>query len=539
MNPTVGDIEANFAQILDICHSAQDQADLIVFPELVTCGYPPEDLILKPSFLDKIEEQIDKFLGDTKHIDSYILLPSPFRCSGSLFNAAHVIHKGEIITTDYKWHLPNYGVFDEKRLFAEGTKAAPFTINGITCGILICEDMWLADKTEALKKQGADILIVPNASPYEYDKHGQRLGHASARTQETGCPVLYANQWGGQDELVFDGLSFVSDASGNLTHKAPAFSDAIITTSWSKGYKGLVCDTPVNITPKDDTETLYRALVTGLRDYVTKNKFPGVLIGLSGGIDSALSAVIAVDALGADNVHCVMMPSQYTSDNSLNDAKALAEALGVKYDILEIGSIIESIEKGLTPLLPDDAPETTFENIQSRARGLLLMGLSNANGKMVLSTGNKSEMAVGYATLYGDMCGGFNALKDLYKMQVFALSRWRNENMPAGCYGPEGAIMPGNIITKPPTAELRDKQTDQDSLPPYEELDALLMAMIEDDKGLQNLIDEGHSPENIDKVWRLLHLAEYKRRQAPPGVKITSRSFGRDRRYPITNGYRH
>ncbi len=537
-NPTVGDIQGNMTQVETLTRHAAGKADLLVFPELVTCGYPPEDLVTKPSFITAIRKAVDHFVQRTADLDIHVILPTAWEIDGDLFNAALLIHRGKIISTHIKWNLPNYGVFDEVRLFKNNREDTPFTINGICCGILVCEDMWFPDKAAALKEQGAEIFLVPNASPYEFDKHGQRLGHAQKRISETGCPVLYVNQWGGQDELVFDGLSFIADRDGNLTHKAAPFSDALMITEWQKDDHGnLTCLTPDSVYQKDDTETLYTALVTGLRDYVNKNGFPGVLIGMSGGIDSALSAIIAVDALGAENVQCVMMPSRYTSTESLDDAKAMIDAIGARYDIISITDTVDSIESAIKDTLPPQPSPTTFENIQSRARGLLLMALSNANGKMVLSTGNKSEMAVGYATLYGDMCGGFNALKDLYKTQVYTLSAWRNNHLPAGCFGPQGVVVPENIITKAPTAELKDNQTDQDSLPPYDELDAILHGMIEKDQGPVELIDEGFTAESVNQVWRLLHLAEYKRRQAPLGVKITPRSFGRDRRYPITNGY--
>ncbi len=539
INPIVGDLSFNLDLIRKSRDGAPEGTDLIVFPEMVICGYPPEDLVLKPFFLDKVEESVEALAAESKDKAPFLLVPTPWRQDGKLYNAVHLIGEGKIQATILKAHLPNYGVFDEERLFENGPMPAPITLRGHKIGVMICEDMWYADVSRHLQDQGAEILISVNASPYEIDKAETRLEHARARVKETGLPLVYVNQYGGQDELVFDGASFVLNESGQIILQAAAFEEAQHHTVWEKSANGhWICEAgPV----KNDTnriETIYNAVTLGLRDYVTKNGFPGVIIGLSGGIDSALSAAIAVDALGKDAVHCVMMPSKYTSQDSLDDAKECAAKLGVHYDSISIESAVAAFEEELETHFNAGTPATTYENIQPRCRGLILMALSNASGKMVLSTGNKSEMAVGYATLYGDMCGGFNALKDIYKTQIYELSRWRNSHKPRHGFGPEGVVIPERIITKAPTAELKDNQTDQDTLPPYEELDDILQALIEQDLSLEDIVAKGHKPETIQKVWNMLDLAEYKRRQAAPGVKITSRAFGRDRRYPITNRFR-
>ena len=523
VNPVVGHISHNSKMIEQVLQDAPDDT-LVVFPEMVTCGYPPEDLVLKPSFIDSIEAAVADILK--RHPDKDFILPSPWRVDGMLYNAALFIEQGKIKDIVLKHHLPNYGVFDEKRLFEQGPLQAPILYNGHKIGIMICEDMWFDNVAAHLKGEGAEILVIPNASPFNSTKIKMRHSLAKQRATQTDLPLVYVNQCGGQDELVFDGGSFAVNAQGHIIFQAPQFQEGTFMVTPNER-----ADLP------DQNEALYLAAMCGLHDYVSKNGFPGVLIGLSGGIDSALSAAIAVDAFGADRVHCVMMPSAYTSDESLSDAKAIADTLGVQYDIISIESSVDEITKAITSTLPDNAPDVTFENIQSRARGLILMALSNASGKMVLSTGNKSEMAVGYATLYGDMCGGFNALKDMYKTQVFALSEWRNTNKPASAKGPANNVMPQNVITKPPTAELKPNQTDQDSLPPYDVLDDILYDLIETNAGVDDITNKGHDRALVQKIWRMLDIAEYKRRQAPPGVKLTALSFGKDRRYPIVNGF--
>ena len=511
LNPTVGALKSNFEKIREV-RDSQPQADLIIFSEMITTGYPTDDLVLNPYFMERVEYHIEKLASETT--SPALLISSPWRQDKKLFNAAILIADGKIQKIIPKHHLPNYGVFDEKRIFAQGKLPEPVEYKGVNLGIMTCEDMWFPDVSAHLKKQGAEILIVPNGSPYQTNIHEMRHEQASARTKETSLPLIYVNQVGGQDELVFDGGSFVMDEKGKITHTLPLFEEDVCTLE----------DTHQNTKLDKDAE-IYKAVTLGLRDYVVKNKFSGVIIGMSGGIDSALSAAIAVDALGADKVHCVMMPSPYTSQESLDDAQACADLLGVALDTISIEPAMAAFGDMLTENIDENNADTTFENIQSRARGMVLMALSNASGKMVLSTGNKSEMAVGYATLYGDMCGGFNALKDLYKTQVYALSEWRNT---------QSKVIPDNIITKAPSAELKPNQKDQDTLPPYDVLDDILESLIEKDLAPDDI---KHDNETVLKVWRMLDMAEYKRRQAPPGVKITAKAFGRNRRYPITNGF--
>ncbi len=517
LNPTVGALTANTDAILRVWKAAK--SELVLFPEMAVCGYPPEDLVLKPSFISEIKKSVERICEQSASFKAAALISCPWEIGGKIYNALHVIEGGRVIHTQTKHHLPNYGVFDEQRIFNAGSVPDIFEFHGIKLGLMVCEDMWYADVSAQLKNQGAEILIAPHASPYETIKDDTRVGIAKARAGETGLPVICVNQVGGQDEIVFDGASFVMDAGGEVVFQAEEFIEATHDVSFSGG----VFECPPSPPALDEMEELYQALVLGLRDYVRKNGFPGVLLGLSGGIDSALSAVIAADALGAKNVQCVMMPSRFTSQDSLEDAKAQAENLGCPYEIISIAAPMDAFESAIPNLA-----NTAHENMQSRSRGLILMALSNSNGKMLLSTGNKSEMAVGYATLYGDMCGGFNALKDLYKTQVYALSRWVNR---------ETEIIPERIITKAPTAELKDNQTDQDSLPEYDVLDDILECLIEHEMATAEIVAKGHDAATVARVWRMLDMAEYKRRQAPPGVKITSKAFGRDRRYPITNKF--
>ncbi len=522
INPIVGDIPCNLKKIRGAWKDVPAQTDLIAFPEMALCGYPPEDLVLKPFFMDSIEKAVGEIVAESAGHEAALLLPAPWRDGGKTYNAVHLIHKGKILATRTKRDLPNYGVFDERRIFAPGPLPEPIPFKGINIGVIICEDMWTPDAARHLKKQNADFLLVVNASPFDSKKGNARLRLAQTRAQETGLPLLYVNQIGGQDELVFDGGSFVLDEKGNLIAKAKTFEeDTLLFCDPDRGGSRVAGYGPVH----NDNESIYQALKLGLRDYIEKNEFPGILLGLSGGIDSALSAAVAVDALGANRVHCVMMPSRYTSKDSIDDAAEQAKILGVRLDIVPIEPAIAPFNEIMKNYKDSSL---TFENIQSRARGVILMALSNATGKMVLSTGNKSEMATGYATLYGDMCGGFNVLKDVYKTQVYALSRWRNGI---------GHVIPERVITKIPTAELKDNQTDQDTLPPYENLDDILACLIEMDMGVEDIVRRGHPRETVQKVWKMLERAEYKRRQSPPGIKITSRAFGRDRRYPITNHF--
>jgi NAD+ synthase len=522
LNPVLGDIDHNLKKLRDVWHTPPEPTDLIIFPELFLCGYPPEDLVVNFSFLQKIQTALAGLIKESANYKTAILVTAPYLKDGKVFNAAHFIENGSIKATICKHHLPNYGVFDEARTFSSGSLPEPVIFRGHKLGIMICEDMWHADVTAHLKKQGAEVLIVPNGSPFDITKRRHRTDRAHARIKESGLPLVYINQIGGQDDLVFDGHSFVMTAGGDMVVQLPDFEEAIHTFSFPLETK-----TKIETEPSE-LRDIYKALTLGLRDYVRKNNFKGILLGLSGGVDSALAAIIAADAIGAANVHCVMMPSRYTSKDSMDDAAALASRLETQYDIIPIEDTIAALHESLGTHL-QDAPDITFENLQSRARGIILMTLSNASGYMVLTTGNKSEMAAGYATLYGDMCGGFNALKDVYKTQVYALCRWRD---------PAGSLIPERILTRAPSAELKDNQTDQDNLPPYAELDKILYNLIEQDLGIDDLVRMGHSRETVEKTARLLATAEYKRRQSSPGVKISPRSFGRERRYPMTNRFR-
>jgi NAD+ synthase len=428
-------------------------------------------------------------------------------------------------------------VFDDKRVFRAGPAPGPVAFRGFRLGVLICEDWWFPDVSETLAESGAEILLSINGSPYEADKHRHRIDLAVHRVVETGLPFVFCAQVGGQDELVFDGAGFVLNPDRSLAVMMPHFESAVTLTEWTRDGDRLVC-APRPIPPEPERlELITRCMITGLADYVNKNRFPGVILGLSGGIDSALSAAVAVDALGPDRVRAFMLPSPYTSQHSLDDAAECARLLGIRCDTIPITPAMEAFGQALAPLFDGRQADITEENIQSRARGLTLMAISNKFGDMLLTTGNKSEMSVGYATLYGDMCGGYSVLKDVYKTAVFALSRWRNAHRPAGALGPDGPVMPERVITKAPSAELRHDQTDQDSLPPYDILDGILEGLVEGERSVDAMVEMGFERDTVLRVWRMLDRAEYKRRQAPPGVKITARAFGRDRRYPITNGF--
>jgi len=537
LDPTVGDIAGNLGRLDDAWREAKEAgADLVVASELFVAGYPPEDLVLKPAFVAACEAAVKDFARQVKDGPA-VLLGTPWRQDGKLYNAAALLAGGAVAALRFKHDLPNYGVFDEKRVFAAGPCPGPMVLKGVRLGVMVCEDMWTADAAETLGESGAELMIVINGSPYESDKLGERLSLAQERVTETGLPLLYVNQVGGQDELVFDGASFVLDAAGALTVQAPEWLNALVLTRWRREAKGWRPE-PGVVAPRGETlASIYHAMVLGLADYVRKNGFPGIVLGLSGGIDSALTAAVAVDALGADRVHCVMMPSPYTSKPSLEDAAAVAELLGCELRSIDIGPAMEAYRDMLAPSFAGTKPDITEENLQARIRGMSLMALSNKFGWMVVSTGNKSEMSVGYSTLYGDMCGGFSVLKDVYKMTVFALARFRNARRLPGMLGPAGPVMPERVITKPPSAELKPDQTDQDTLPPYEELDAILECLVENEMPVSEIVARGHAEATVRLVRRMLDRAEYKRRQAPPGVKITRRAFGRDRRYPIVNAF--
>lgn len=541
LNPTVGAIRANAALVRDARDkAAAEGANLLITGELVLCGYPPEDLVYRPAFLDMIESELQALAALTADGGPALLVGAPWRQSGALYNAALVLDGGVIQDVILKHHLPNYGVFDEVRVFSAGPLPQPVTVRGVRMGVMVCEDMWFPDVSRSLACNGAELLVVLNGSPWELDKIAERQQHAAARVGETGLALVYVNQVGGQDELVFDGSSFVLGCDAAVCHAAPPWDEGVTFCTWSRRDARWWPDGGASSSaayPRRE-EYIYRALVLGLRDYVSKNGFPGVLLGLSGGIDSALSAAIAVDALGADRVWCVMMPSVYTSRDSLDDAAEVARLLGCRLDTIPIAPAVEAWDRMLAPLFSGHPPDITEENLQSRTRGVILMGLSNKFGPMVLSTGNKSEMSTGYATLYGDMCGGYSVLKDIYKTTVFAVSEWRNSCCPQGLLGPAGPVMPRRVIDKPPTAELRHDQKDEDSLPPYPVLDSILEKLIEERKSVSAVAAEtGYPQAEVERVWALLNRAEYKRRQAPPGVKITRCAFGRERRYPLTNAF--
>ncbi len=539
LNPIVGDLAGNAALAVGALRDAQTEgADLVVFPELFLCGYPPEDLIGKPAFIAACMDAARVLAGETADLPAFVI-GMPWDDGTGVYNAVALVDGGKIEATRYKVDLPNYSVFDEKRNFMPGSPQGPVNFRGVRLGLPICEDIWQPDVCETLAESGAELLIVPNGSPFTLAKHDQRMNVAVARVAETGLPMLYVNQVGGQDELVFDGASFALNRGGKLAAQLPSWETALHLTDWQRTPDGWACsgERPLAVI-ETGYESAYLACVTGLRDYVEKNGFPGVVLGLSGGVDSALCAAMAVDALGASRVHCVMLPYRYTSDASLSDAAACANALGVRYDTLPIAAAVDGFEALLKLLFEGQAPGLAEENLQSRVRGTTLMAISNKFGNMVVTTGNKSEVSVGYATLYGDMNGGFNPIKDLYKGQVYALCHFRNAQVPKGCRGPGGIVIPENILTKAPTAELRENQTDQDSLPPYDELDDILRGLVDREESVAVIVARGHTMETVKKIERLLYLAEYKRRQAAPGVKITERNFGKDRRYPIVNRFR-
>ena len=544
LNPIVGDLNGNLKKARDaLARARQLGADLLVFSELFITGYPPEDLVLKPAFQNAAMAAVKDLANGMQDGDPAMLMGTIWREDGKLFNSVAFIEDGAIKALRHKVKLPNYGVFDEHRIFDEGPMPGPINFRGIRIGVPICEDIWVDDVVECLEETGAEFFITPNGSPYTRTKAEQRMNVVVARVTESDRPLLYVNQVGGQDELVFDGGSFALNSDRSLGLQMPRFKEDIAISYWSREASGwrVKGDIEKSHDIADGDNNLadnYMAAVLGLRDYVQKNGFPGVVLGLSGGIDSALTAAIVVDALGADKLHCVMLPYRYTSDESLKDASDCAQALGVRYDIIDIEKPVNGFNAALSKLFKACDADTTEENIQSRARGTILMAISNKFGSMVVTTGNKSEVSVGYATLYGDMNGGFNPIKDIYKMEVYALSRWRNASKPDGCLGPDGIVIPKNIITKAPTAELRENQTDQDSLPPYEILDDILSGLVEEERSVDEIIAKGHDRDTVERIQHLLYLSEYKRRQAAPGVKISTRNFGRDRRYPITNKFR-
>ncbi|MBC7497602.1 MAG: NAD+ synthase [Sphingomonadaceae bacterium] len=536
-NASVGDLRGN-ADAMLAARVAAGAVDLVVTPELSLIGYPPEDLVLKPAAVAACAAELDRLAAATADGGPGLLVGLPWVDGGKLYNAVALLDGGRVTGITRKHDLPNYGTFDEKRVFASAPLPGPLTFRGVRLGVPVCEDIWTPDVTECLAETGAEMLIVPNGSPFEVGKDDRRLSLSVSRVVETGLPLIYLNRVGGQDELVFDGASFVVNADRTLAAQLPDWDEALVTTRWTRSAGGWTCAPGTIATRDDDPADIYHAMVVGLRDYVRRNRFPGVVLGLSGGIDSALSAAVAVDALGADRVWCVMLPSRFTGSESLDDAAECARLLGCRLDTVAIAPAMAAFDGMLGPMFAGRAPDTTEENIQSRIRGVTLMALSNKFGPMLLTTGNKSEMSTGYATIYGDMAGGFSVLKDVYKTTVFRLCEWRNAHHPRLGLGPRGPVMPQRVIDKPPTAELRDNQRDDDSLPPYDVLDRILAGLIEDEAAASDLIARGFDAATVARIERLLYIAEYKRRQAPPGVKIGRRNFGRDRRYPITNAFR-
>jgi NAD+ synthase len=540
LNPTVGDVSGNLAKAREArADAARERAHLVLFTELFLCGYPPEDLVLKPAFIRACWKAVESLAADTADGGPGVIIGFPRQDETGRYNAIAVLDGGKVIAVRDKVDLPNYGEFDEKRVFDQGAMPGPVNFRGVRLGIPICEDIWGdLGVCETLAESGAEILLSPNGSPYYRGKVDIRHQVVLKQVIETGLPMIYAHQVGGQDELVFDGASFAFNADKSLAFQMSQFEVTQAVTVWRKGDAGWHCaEGPRSHIPEHE-EADYRACLLGFRDYVNKNGFKTVVLGLSGGIDSAICAAIAVDALGEERVRTVMLPYHYTSEDSFKDAADCARALGCRYDIVSIEAPVEGFSSALAGLFEGTDSGITEENLQSRARGTILMAISNKFGSMVVTTGNKSEMSVGYATLYGDMNGGFNPIKDLYKMQVYALARWRNAHVPPDALGPSGEVIPVNIIDKAPSAELRPNQTDQDSLPPYPVLDDILECLVENEMAVHDIVARGHDVATVHRIEHLLYLAEYKRRQSAPGVRITRKNFGRDRRYPITNRFR-
>ena len=538
INNTVGDIEGNLKRAIDILDQAEGlNSDLVVFSELFLSGYPPEDLVLKKSFVEECRNALDTLINHSKAKKLGFIIGLPIYEKNNLFNAAAIVDKGELIGFSKKVNLPNYSVFDEKRVFHKNDIPRVFEFRGIKLGVPICEDIWQDNVCLELKNQGCELIISPNGSPFDKYKINQRKTIIVDRVSETGLPFVYINQVGGQDELVFDGSSLIMNGDKEIIYEAPPWQEntaLIELNEKEKKFNNLSFDE----FKFSDLENIYMATVIGLRDYVSKNNFPGVILGLSGGIDSAFCAAVAVDALGKDKVEAYMLPSAYTSKNSIIDAEDCANRLEINLETISISDTFLSLEESLKALFEGLPNDITEENLQSRIRGTILMAISNKKGKMLITTGNKSEVSVGYSTLYGDMNGGFNPIKDIYKTELYALANWRNNNLPNNILLDKKDVIPSSIISKEPTAELRDNQKDSDSLPPYDELDQILEGLVEYELSTSELEKKGYSREEIKKVENLLYVSEYKRRQSAPGVKISLRNFGRDRRYPITNKFR-
>ena len=538
LNAHVGHVSDNlnaFQQARE--RSAALGADIIVSPEMFLSGYPCDDLVLRDDFMISVERAIDDLISLSADGGPAMIIGAPYREAGKIYNSAFVIDKGALLARRDKVALPNYGVFDDKRHFTPGDLKGPVNIRDMKVGLAICEDIWWPEVCETQAESGAEIIVSLNASPFDEAKQDSRMSHVIARITETNLPFIYVNMVGGQDELVFDGGSFAVNVKGALAAQLPLMNEAVSLVHCQSTLDHQIHLTGQISPPETGLSLIYRALMLGIRDYVTKNGFPGVALGLSGGIDSALVAILAVDALGADAVRCLMLPSGYTADISKADADEMAARLGIRIDTIPIGEGMSAVDQMMAPLFEGTTADITEENIQSRLRGLLLMALSNKFGNMILTTGNKSEYAAGYATLYGDMCGGFAPLKDVWKTVVFELSKWRNGHVPRGALGPDGEVIPTRIITRPPSAELRPDQEDTDSLPPYDVLDAILKAITEEMASPEEIVARGYDQDDVERVSRLLFRAEYKRFQSAPGPKITKIAFGRDRRLPLTSGF--
>ena len=539
LNPLVGDVSGNIEKLISIRSNLNNDIDILVAPELYVSGYPIDDLVLREDFLNLVESEINKLVQCTKDNKSAIIVGAPRKDNNHIKNSVFVIENGNIVSIKDKYELPNTGVFDEQRIFKQGSLEDCVIIKGIKFGLPICEDIWEKTVLEKLSKSGAEIIIAINASPFTVSKNKERENIAILRVNETKLPIVYLNRTGGQDELIFDGSSFALNHDGKKFYSSSEFKEETVEINFQKSNGKWLGQGNLN-NSSSPSERLYKALVLGLRDYVNNNKFPGVVLGLSGGVDSALVAALATDAFGPDLVQAIMLPSPFTGDESLNDAKEAAELLNINCSNLKISEAMKIVENILGDFKgPSFEPGITEENIQSRLRGLLLMALSNRYGYMVLATGNKSEYAVGYSTLYGDMCGGYAPIKDVWKTDVFKLCNWRNENYSDLFKGPKGKVIPTNIINKAPTAELRDNQKDTDSLPEYNILDEILKGLVEDEISVEKIVSKGFDRKVVEKTAQLLARSEYKRFQAAPGPKVTNKAFGRDRRFPLTSGFRN
>jgi NAD+ synthase len=537
LNATVGDVEGNMSKLLDARQTAAAQgADIIITPETYLSGYQIDDQVMVSGYLDHTEKAVMHLAKATADGGPAVIVGAPRRDGDLIRNSVYVLDEGEVISIRDKDRLPGKGVFDDPRNFTPGGMPGPVMLRGVLLGLPICEDLWHSDLIECLEENGAEIILSPNSSPYEKTKADERMSIVVTRINESGLPVLYVNLVGGQDDLVFDGGSFAVNPGGELAVAMPTFSEAVTMIEAHRSAKGWMFSGPVS-KPDEGLDAVWRCLVLGIRDYTEKNDFDRVLLGLSGGVDSALVAVLAVDALGADRVDAVMMPSPYTSQISLDDASVLAENLGIRLDNLDIEPTMKSVNDVLAEMFTRGNSDLARENLQSRLRGLMLMSISNTVGQLLLTTGNKSEYATGYATLYGDMCGGYAPLIDVWKTEVYALSSWRNQSSPRGVLGPSGDVIPERIITRPPSAELRPDQKDSDSLPDYDRLDAIMQGLVENLASVEDIVADGHEVETVRRCAAMLMRAEYKRRQCAPGPKISARAFYRDRRFPITNRY--